>query len=310
MLDLLQGPIIISILAGAFRIATPLLFAAMGELITQRAGIWNIAVEGTMLLGAFVAYVVASATGSLTLAVLSAMFACVLMSLILSAMTVKCKTDQFVTGLAINLLASALTLYWFQSYVRGRPQPTFAGFESFELPYLSDIPVIGEVLFSQRLLTYVALLTVPAVWFFLYRTKFGLQIRCLGENPKALDVKGLSVSIRQILAVAFGSMMTGIGGAFLMLGYSDRFLPDLTAGRGWLVIVAIIAGNWQPVGVAVALFVFALLEAIAVHAQVVGIAVPHQIFTALPFAVSLVLLAGVRSRSRQPLALGVPYSRE
>lgn len=310
MLELLQGPLLISILAGMVRIATPLLFSAMGELVTQRAGIWNISVEGTMLLGAVVAYVVASTTGSPWLGLLAAVLACALISLIMSFVTIVLKAEQFVAGLALNLLASGLTLFWFQTYVIGREPPKFAGFEQVDIPLLSDIPVLGPVLFSQRLLTYFAFLLPVAVWFFLYRTKFGLEIRCVGENPKALDVKGLSVGWRQCLAIMFGSLMSGFGGAFLMLGYSDRFVPDLIAGRGWLVVVAIIAGNWMPFRVVGAIFIFALLEAVAIHAQVVGVSIPHHFFLILPYVASLVLLAGLRSRTHQPEALGVPYSRE
>lgn len=310
MLELLQGPLLISILAGMVRIATPLLFSAMGELVTQRAGIWNISVEGTMLLGAVVAYVVASTTGSPWLALLAAVLACALISLIMSFVTIVLKAEQFVAGLALNLLASGLTLFWFQTYVIGREPPKFAGFDQVDVPLLSDIPFLGPILFSQRLLTYVAFLLPVAVWFFLYRTKYGLEIRCVGENPKALDVKGLSVGWRQCLAIMFGSLMSGFGGAFLMLGYSDRFVPDLIAGRGWLVVVAIIAGNWMPFRVVGAIFIFALLEAVAIHAQVVGVSIPHHFFLILPYVASLVLLAGLRSRTHQPEALGVPYSRE
>lgn len=175
---------------------------------------------------------------------------------------------------------------------------------------LSDIPVVGPILFSQRLLTYVAYLLPVLVWFFLYRTKYGLEVRCVGENPKALDVKGLSVGWRQCLAIMFGSLMSGFGGAFLMLGYSDRFVPDLIAGRGWLVVVAIIAGNWMPFRVVGAILIFAFLEAIAIHAQVIGVSIPHHFFLVLPYIASLALLAGLRARTHQPEALGVPYSRE
>ncbi|MGS1097137.1 ABC transporter permease (plasmid) [Aquamicrobium terrae] len=310
MLDLLQGPLIISILAGMIRIATPLLFSAMGELVTQRSGIWNISVEGTMLLGAVVAYFVASTTGSPWIALLAAVLACALISLIMSFITIVLKAEQFVAGLALNLLASGLTLFWFQTYIIGREPPKFIGFEQVNIPLLSEIPFFGPIVFSQRLLTYVAFLMPVAVWFFLYRTRYGLEIRCAGENPKALDVKGLSVGRRQCLAIMFGSLMSGFGGAFLMLGYSDRFVPDLIAGRGWLVVVAIIAGNWMPFRVVGAIFIFALLEAIAIHAQVIGVSIPHHFFLMLPYVASLVLLAGFKSRTHQPEALGVPYSRE
>lgn len=307
--ELFQEAIVVSILAATVRIMTPLLFAAIGELITQRAGIWNMGVEGTMLMAAFTAYIVVTSSDSLILAMTAAMLAGAMMGLIVAFMTATLRVDHFVTGLGLNLLASGLTLFWFRSYIAGRPQPTFEGFKNVEIPLLSDIPYLGEILFTQRALTYLAFLAVPAVWFFLYRTKYGLEFRCLGENPKALDVKGVNVAIRQYLAVIFGSVMTGLGGGFLMLGFSDRFLADITAGRGWLAIVAIIAGNWMPRGVLLAVLVFAFLEALATHVQVIGIDVPHQVFLAMPYIASLLLMMGLQVRAGQPANLGVPYRR-
>lgn len=309
MSQLFQEAIIVSILAATIRSVTPLLFSAMGELITQRAGIWNMGVEGTMLMGAFAAYIAATSTGSLWLAVLAAILAGALMGLIIAFMTATLRVDHFIAGLGLNLLASGLTLYWFQSYIQGRAQPTFSGFRDVAIPLLSDIPVVGPILFSQRLLTYVAFLAVPAVWFLLYRSRYGLELRCLGENPKALDVKGLSVTARQFAAVMIGSAMTGLGGGFLMLGFSDRFLADFTAGRGWIVVVALIAGNWKPKGVLIAVTAFAFLESLATHLQVLGAHVPHQLLLALPYLASIVLLMGVRFRSSQPAQLGVAYKR-
>ena len=307
--DLFQEAILVSILAGMIRIATPILFAAIGELVTQRAGIWNMGVEGTMLMGAFTAYFFATATGSIWFAVLMAMVAGGFVGLIVAFMTVTLRVDHFITGLGINLLAAGLTQYLFGMYIKGRVQPTFDGFDNVAIPGLSAIPFVGEILFDQRLLTYVAFASVPAVWYLLYRTRWGLELRCLGENPKALDIRGLSVNARQYAAVLFGSVMTGLGGGFLMLSYSDRFLADITAGRGWLAIVALIAGNWTPKGVLAAVLVFALLESVATHVQVLGINVPHQIFLAMPYLASILLLMGLRRQSQQPQRLGIPYFR-
>lgn len=309
MSELFQEAVLVSILAGTVRIMTPILFAAIGELVTQRAGIWNMGVEGTMLMGAFTAYIVATATGSIWLAVLASMVVGGLVGVLTAFMTATMRVDHFITGLGINLLIAGLTLYWFRIYIKGRAQPTFDGFDNVPIPVLSSIPWLGEILFTQRLLTYVAFAAVPAIWFLLYRTRWGLEIRCLGENPKALDIKGLSVVGRQYVAVLIGSVMTGLGGGFLMLGFSDRYLADITAGRGWLAIVAIIAGNWLPRGVLAAVLVFALLESIATHVQVLGLNVPHQIFLAMPYLASILLLMGLRRKSSQPLRLGVPYFR-
>ena len=174
---------------------------------------------------------------------------------------------------------------------------------------MNSIPILGDIFFNQKFLTYVAFLSVPVIWYFLYRTRWGLEIRCLGENPKALDIKGLNVVFRQYVAILIGSSFTGLGGAFLMLAFSDRFQPDLTAGKGWLAIVAIIAGKWLPKGVFIAVLVFALLGSVAVHVQILDIDVPYQIFLALPYLASIILLIGLRKKINQPAKLGVPYFR-
>lgn len=309
MTGLFHEAVLISLLAATIRIATPLILSAMGELITQRAGIWNVGVEGTMLMGAFVAYVCFAVTHNHVLAFTAAVAAAMVLGFIVALLTVTLRVDQFIAGLGINLLASGLTLFWFRSFVRGGAQPTFESLAPLRVPLLADIPVLGPVLFEQRALTYVAFALVPVVWLFLYRTRFGLELRALGENPAALDTVGLSVSARQYAATIFGSAMTGLGGAFLMLGYADRFVPELSAGRGWLVVVALIAGNWYPVRVTVAVLAFSFLESIATHTQALGAAVPYQLLLAFPYIISIVIMVVARGKSRQPAALGESYSR-
>ncbi|MBL9058682.1 MAG: ABC transporter permease [Mangrovicoccus sp.] len=304
--ELFEGAVLVSILAGMVRVMTPILFAALGELVTQRSGIWNMEVEGTTLMGAFTADFAATATGSLWLAAMAAGAA---MGLLTAVLTATLRVDHFNSGLAINLLVAGLTLCWFRIYIAGRPQPIFSGFTNVSVAGLSAIPVLVPILFDQRLLTYVAFASVPAVWLLLYRTRWGLEIRCLGENPRVLDLRGLSVPATQYAAVLFGSVMTGLSGGFLMLGFSDRYLADITAGRGWLAIVALIAGHWRPVGVLAAVLVLALLESLGTHAQVRGLGVPHQLFLALPYLASLLLLMGFRRHSGQPARLGLPYFR-
>ena len=309
MSELFQEAVIISILAGTFRVMTPILFAAIGELVTQRAGIWNMGVEGTMIMGAFTSYMVATTTGSLYLAVLAGILSGVGMGVITAFMIATVRVDHFITGLGLNLLVGGLTLFWFRLYTGGGYAPTFTSLENAPIPVLSSIPILGDIFFNQKLLTYVAFVSVPVIWYFLYRTRWGLEIRCLGENPKALDIKGLNVVLRQYVAILIGSGFTGLGGAFLMLAFSDRFQPDLTAGKGWLAIVAIIAGKWLPKGVFIAVLVFAFLGSVAVHVQILDIDIPYQIFLALPYLASIILLIGLRKKINQPAKLGVPYFR-
>jgi simple sugar transport system permease protein len=310
--DLLNEAILISMFAATVRIATPLLFAALGELITEKAGILNLGVEGTMLMSAFSAFLITYQTDSLWLGVLAAMATGGLMGLLMVFMVSTLKVEQVVTGLALNLFAVGMSLYLYKITLGASSTsfPTIDVFKTIDIPILSSIPYIGPVLFSQKLLTYLALLMVPAVWFFLYRTKYGLEIRCLGENPRVIDTKGLSVVGRQYAAVIGGSMMTGLGGAFVTIGSTERFVPEITAGRGWLAIVIVIAGNWRPAWILVAALVFAFLEAFQLQVQAIGVQMPYQILLALPYVVAILVMVLNRARSQEPKQLGVPYFRE
>lgn len=311
--DLFTDTIVISVLAATIRIATPLILAALGELIAERAGILNLGVEGTMLMAAFAAFIGSYATGSTMAGLLLGVVAGMTMSFLMVFMAATLKVEQVVTGLALNLLAAGMSLYLYKAFVavEGQAMPTVAVMPIVPIPFLSEIPYIGPILFTQKALTYVALLMVPAVWFFLYRTRYGLEIRCLGENPKAIDTKGMSVSLRQYGAVIAGGALCGLAGAFVTIGSSARFVPDITNGRGWLALVIVIAANWRPSGILIAALVFAFLDALQLQIQGIGVQMPYQIFLALPYVLAIVLmvLKSRRGRSEEPARLGVPYFR-
>jgi general nucleoside transport system permease protein len=309
--DFFQTTIIVSILAATVRIATPLLLAALGELVAERAGILNLGVEGNMLMSAFSGFIFTYIFGSLWVGLLAAVLTGALMNLLMVFMAATLKVEQVVTGLALNMLASGMSLFLYKAFFSGSGNklPTIQIFEVVQIPFLSTIPYMGEILFSQKLLTYVALLMVPAVWFFLYRTQYGLEIRCLGENPKVIDTKGLSVTLRQYLAVVCGGVLIGLGGAFVTIGSTVRFIPEITAGRGWLALVIVIAGNWKPSGILIAALVFAFLEAFQLQVQGVGVQLPYQLLLALPYAVAILLMVVKRSTSEEPGRLAVPYFR-
>jgi ABC-type uncharacterized transport system permease subunit len=309
--DLFQTTIIVSVLAATVRIATPLLLSALGELVTERAGILNLGVEGNMLMSAFSGFIVTYISGSLWVGLLGAVLTGALMNLLMVFMAATLKVEQVVTGLALNMLASGMSLFLYKAYFSGSGNklPTIPIFEVVRIPFLSSIPYVGEILFSQKLLTYAALLMVPAVWFFLYRTKYGLEIRCLGENPKVIDTKGLSVTWRQYLAVVLGGLLIGLGGAFVTIGSTVRFIPEITAGRGWLALVIVIAGNWRPTGILIAALIFAFLEAFQLQVQGVGVQLPYQLLLALPYVVAILLMVFKRGTSEEPSRLAVPYFR-
>ena len=314
MSELFQEAVIISILAATVRIATPLLLAALGELITERAGILNLGVEGTMLMAAFSAFAGTYVSGSLMVGLLAGVFAGAFMSFIMVFMAATLKVEQVVTGLALNLLAAGMSLYLYKAFFAGdKPGefPTIEVMPTLELPFLSNIPYVGEIFFTQKALTYIAFAMVPIVWFFLYRTKWGLEIRCLGENPKVIDTKGMSVTGRQYFAVILGGMLVGLGGAFVTIGSVARFVPEITAGRGWLALVIVIAGNWRPSGILIAALVFAFLDALQLQIQGVGVELPYQIFLALPYVMAIILMVfkSGKGRSEEPAKLAIPYFR-
>lgn len=312
MTELLTTQILISILAATIRIACPLMIAAIGELVTERAGVMNLGVEGMMLMGAFVGFFVTHQTGSPVTGIIAAALAGMVFSLIMAVMAITLKLEQFVTGMALNLLAAGLTLFWYRSFQKlvGTSNPKIDLLTNVKIPFLSEIPWLGKIFFCHNPLTYLAFLMVPVIWFFLYRTKFGLELRCMGENPAAIDMKGLSVDARQYLAVMFGGLMAGLAGAFVSVASSVRFVPDMTAGRGWLAIVIVIAGNWRPKWIVVASMVFAFLDAFQMHVQAIGFKIPYQIFLALPYVIAIVALMISRTKSEAPAALGIPYRRE
>jgi general nucleoside transport system permease protein len=311
LINILQGTVIISMLSAMVRIAAPILLAALGELVTERAGVLNLGMEGIMLTGAFTGFLVAHRTGSIPLALLAAIGAGGVVGLLMVFMASTLKVDQVVTGLALNLLAAGLTFYWYRvAFSSVGTTPTIEIMKIIKIPLLSSIPVLGEVVFSQHPLTYFALLMVPLTWFFINKTRYGLELRCLGEEPRAIDIKGINVTQRQYLAVIFGGMMAGLGGAFLTVSSAGLFLPNMSAGRGWLAIVVVIAGNWQPFRILLAVLAFSFFDAFQLQAQSLGVVFPYQILLALPYILAIVLLISSRSKSEAPAHLGVAYKRE
>ncbi len=311
--SLLQAAIIVNILASTIRIATPLLLGAMGELVSERSGVMNLGIEGTMLMSSYVAFLVDFQTNSIILAILAAMLTGAFMSLIMAFMASTLKVDQTVTGLALNLLASGISLFWYRVAFKGTSTesiPTIQTMGTVKLPFLGGLPYLGEIFFNQGLLTYLAFLMVPVIAFVLYRTHTGLAIRSLGENPRAVDMKGINVTRLQYMSVIFGGVMSGLAGSFITIGTTVRFLPEISAGRGWLALVIVIAGNWRAGRILLATLLFAFLDAFQLQLQGIGIQFPFQILLAAPYILAVVVLMSSRARSQAPKHLGMPYMRE
>jgi general nucleoside transport system permease protein len=313
MRDLVDAVFTIAFVSGAVRIATPVLLAALGELVTERAGVMNLSIEGMMLTGAFTAFITTYEIDSLWLGVVAGMLSGALVAVLMAVMSVTMRLDQVVSGLAINVLASGLTFYLFRVKFQDVGQenlPNVATFGPAEINGLSSIPVVGEVLFSQPPLTYVALLAVPLTALFLARTRYGLEIRVIGENPRAADMRGVSVSARRYAAVVFGGMMAGIAGAFLTLDSAGLFVPNISGGRGFIAFALVIVGNWSAGKILLGSLFFGAIDSLQLQLQAVGADLPYQLLLALPYLLTIVVLVVGRRRSGAPLALGRPYARE
>jgi simple sugar transport system permease protein len=311
--DITEAIFSLTLLSGMVRIATPVLLAALGELVTESSGVMNLGIEGMMLTGAFTGFMTAHGTGSLWLGVLAAVGGGMVAALLMAFMSVTLQVDQVVSGLAINLLAAGLTFYLFRvsfQNVGDQNLPNIDTFRPVDIPVLSDIPVLGEVLFSQPPLTYLALLAVPLISIFLYRTRFGLETRVVGENPRAGDMRGLHVSGLRYAALLFGGLMAGLGGAFLTLDSSGLFVPQISGGRGFIAFALVIVGNWSAWKILIGALFFGFIDSLQLQLQAVGSDVPHQLLLALPYLMTIVILVVARGRSSAPLSLGRPYARE
>lgn len=307
--EFLTPLVIASLIGTTLRTMTPILLAALGETVAERSGIYNMGTEGTMLMAAFAAFVFTHSTGSGYVGILAGALTGLLVCLLLALLAVALQVEQIIAGLALNLLAVGATGFAYRVLYPSGSLPTIASIPPIEIPWLVDIPLFGPALFRQSALTYLALLLVPVISFFLFRTRAGLRLRCAGENPKALDTRGLSVRSRQLLALTFSGLLGGVGGAFIVVTSADQWVPNITNGRGWLAIVAVIAGGWRPGRVLVATLVFAFLDAVQIQAQGIGVKLPFQLLLAAPYLFAILFLVLQRSRAAAPAMLGTVYRR-
>ncbi len=322
-------PAIFATLDATLRVSTPLILASMAGLFSERSGIVDISLEGKMLAAAFAAGAVAATTGSPLLALLAAIGVSIVLGLVHGFACITNRGDQVVSGLAINVIASGLTVVlgiaWFAEGGQTPSLPSEARFMPIELPFagtLPDMPVLGAtigrfygaVVSGHNLLVYIAFLVVIATWWVVYRTRFGLRLRAVGENPLAVDTAGLSVSRLRYAAVAICGALCGVAGTYLAIAQNASFTREMTAGQGYIALAALIFGKWRPVPALLACLMFGLLDAIAIRLQGVSIAgigeVPVQLIQALPYILTVILLAGFIGKATAPKAVGVPFVKD
>ena len=297
--------------AAMIRIASPLIFATLGELICERAGVLNLGIEGIMTMGAMTGWMWVFQGGSLWGAVLFAAFTGALFGLLHATMTVHLGLSQHVTGIGITLLASSLSYFIFRMFLpNSTTPPKVKPFQSLDLPGLSDIPFLGQAFFSHTPLTYLAFAIVPAAWYGLYRTPLGLALRMAGENPMALEAQGIDALHIRTGAVLIGSALMAIGGAYLTISAFDAFYFGMINGRGWISIALVIFASWKPGRALLGALLFAGLDAFQVRAQqLAGGVIPYQFFLMLPYLLSIGVMIMISKRMRYPNALLVPFRR-
>lgn len=297
--------------AAAIRIASPLIFATMGELICERAGVLNLGIEGIMAAGAFAGWFTVYAGGDLWTGVAVAALVGATFGLLHAGLTVPLGLSQHVVGIGITLLATSLTYF---TYRLALPEvsspPKIEAFQPLPIPGLSSLPLIGPALFSQTALTYLAFVVVALVAWVLYRTPLGLAVRAAGENPAAVEAQGISVTGIRVGAVMAGSALMAVGGAFLTLSAFNSFFFEMIGGRGWICIALVVFGSWRPGKALLGAILFAAFDAYQVRLQQIsGGVVPYQIFLMMPYALSILALILVARRAAYPRALMIPYQK-
>ena len=309
--EIFNTTFITGLIGATMRMSTPIIFATLGEILAERSGVLNLGIEGTMLMGAMTGFLVTFTTGSLWAGVLAAALVGMILSLLMAFLSVHLGLSQHVSGLGITLFSTGLAMFIYRLYF-GSPivPPIVEPFKQVTILFLSKIPVIGPSLFNQYMLTYLAWLLIPVISILLYKTKIGLKIRTVGENPFAADTVGVNVNLTRTLSLVAGGALIGIGGAFLTLAHQNMFLIDVVGGRGWVSIAMVIFGNWDPLKGAIGAVIFGFLDGLQLRLQGLGIQIPFHVFLMIPYIITIVALVGVSRRAAVPAGLLKPYRRE
>lgn len=297
------------LLAGSVTLAVPLVFGSLSGVLCERSGVVNIAIEGQLLFGAFAAAVAGSLSGNAFIGLLAAAIAGVLVSLVLAVFSIKYIVNQVIVGVVLNVLVSGLTGFLFSTVLSKNAAElnTAPRLPNIRIPLLADIPIIGPILFDQSLIGYLMYIAVAAVYFGLYRTRWGLRTRAVGEHPKAADTLGVNVNRTRFTNVLLAGAVAGIGGSFFTLVSVSSFGQDMTGGQGYIALAALILGRWNPLGAAAAALLFGFATNLQYVLGLLGTPVPSQFLSMLPYVVTIFAVAGVVGRSRGPAASGVPY---
>ncbi len=305
------GVLIVAILQAAVRSGTPILFVCIGEIFAERAGVLNVGLEGLMLVGAIAGFTAGFTAGNPVVGVLVAAVAGAVFSLIHAFVTITLRADQIVSGLTLTILGTGISGFFGKPMI-GQVGP---GFDKLPVPGLSQIPVLGQVLFEQDAMVYLSYLLVPVAWWVLYKSHLGLAIRSVGESPATADSLGVPVVRIRYGCVLFGGAMAGIGGAYLSLAYTTMWIEQMSGGRGWITLALVIFAGWDPAKAILGAYLFGGADALQLRIQAVGLGIPTYFLMMLPYVLTIVILvlasrATLRQRLGAPAALGLPWARE
>jgi general nucleoside transport system permease protein len=289
--------------------STPLVLAALGGTMSERSGVVNIALEGIMLTGAFTGFVAAVATHNLWFGVLVAVVSGVLIAGLHAVLAIEFQVDQIVSGMVINILAVGITGVYYRTFLQNGTTAGITPLPQWNIPLLSQIPVLGPVFFQHQFVTYAMLVLVVVVHFVLFHTVWGLRTRACGEHPLAAETAGISVRIIRYGNVLVSGALAGLGGAYFTLQQIGLFLPNMTGGKGFIALAAMIFGHWTPIGAFLASLLFAAADAFASRLQFYGVPIPGSLTATLPYVLTIIVLAGAIGRSVAPAADGKPYKK-
>ncbi|MBL0885247.1 ABC transporter permease [Myceligenerans indicum] len=302
---------VLGLLVGTVGISVPLVFGALGGVISERVGVINVAIEGQLLGGAFVSAVVASLTGNLYAGLLGAVVAGVFVSLVLAVFSIRYWVDQVIVGVVLIVFVTGLTSF-LSSTVLTKDAAALNSpprFPAIDVPVLSQIPIIGPTFFRQTVIVYAAYVAVVVVYMCLFHTKWGLRVRAAGEHPQAADTVGIKVNAMRLWAVSIAGAVVGIGGAYFTLGAVGSFQQNMTAGMGYIALAAVIFGRWHPIRATLAALLFGFATNLQYVLGAIGSPVPSEFMLMLPYLVTIVAVAGLAGQVRKPAASGLPYAR-
>jgi len=307
MNDVFQLSVIAGILTSAIRLATPYLYAAIGEAFSQRSAVVNLGVDGIMLVAAYASFFIVLTTNSIWLGLLAAIIVGLLMGLLMAFVSVTLKAEQGISGIGLYMFGLGLSSLLFKTTIG--TVKTVTGFQPVKIPLLGDIPVIGEIFFHHSLLVYGAFLLVPIAWWVMEKTTLGLRIKSVGQNPAAADSLGVNVDRVRYLSVCTGAILAGIAGASLSISLLNLFQDNLTAGQGFIAVALVYFGGWRPVGILWGALLFSTVNAFQLWMQVLGVKIPSDVAIMLPYLLTIAALAVAINRVRQPAALNKPFER-